>query len=122
MGPPDRLLIDEMFSASLARWLVNRGVEARSVAEDPTLAAAGDETIAEVALEEGRVLVTESVGDFELLRGLREAEGLAMPHLIYATVDPFPRDRGFLVAIVDALVPAAREHQAAQHGGVYWLK
>jgi hypothetical protein len=110
-----------MFSAALAWRLVDRGIECRSVLDDSDLLSRREESVAEAALAQDRVLVTERVADFEILREQREAEGGPMPQLIYAAADRFPRNREFLAAIVEALVPAACEHRAGRHGGVYWL-
>jgi hypothetical protein len=118
----DRLLMDEMFSVSLARRLVDRGIDCRAVVADPTLHTLGDELIAEAALEDDRVLVTDNAVDFEILRRRRDSEGRQMPELIYAADDRFPRNRGFLAAMVAALALAAAEHRAAGEGGVYWLE
>jgi predicted nuclease of predicted toxin-antitoxin system len=119
--PHDRLLMDEMFSVALAHQLVQLGVDCRSVAADPDLSPLGDESIAEAALEEDRVLVTDNAVDFEILRRRREAEGRTMPKLIYTCDDRFPRNRSFARALAEALVAAATEQRATREGGVCWL-
>jgi hypothetical protein len=119
---PDRLLVDEMFSVSLARRLVYLGLDCRSIADPPNLQALGDEAIAEAALGEDRVLVTDNAFDFELIRRHRAAAGLAMPGLIYAPDDRFPRNKRFMAGMADALFRAANEHRAARDGGVSWLE
>jgi Domain of unknown function (DUF5615) len=111
----------EMFSVALAHQLVELGVDCRSVAEDPNLAPLSDESIAEAALEEDRVLVTHNAVDFEILRRRREAEGRTMPKLIYTCDDRFPRNRTFARAMTEALLAAAYEQRATREGGVYWL-
>jgi hypothetical protein len=73
-------------------------------------------------LVERRVLVTNNVVDFEILRRRREVDGHAFPHLTYTSDQRFPRNRQFLVSLANALAPAAREHRASKHGGTYWLK
>jgi predicted nuclease of predicted toxin-antitoxin system len=117
----DRLLIDEMFSAALAHQLVQLGVDCRSVAEDPDLSRLSDESVAEAALEEDRVLVTDNAVDFEILRRRWEAEGRTMPKLIYTCDDRFPRNRSFARSVAEALVAAVYEQRASREGGVYWL-
>jgi Domain of unknown function (DUF5615) len=117
----DRLLMDEMFSVALAHRLIDLGVDCRSVAEDPNLLPVDDEAVAEAALQEDRVLVTDNAVDFEILRRRRESEGRQMPKLIYTSDDRFPRDRSFARAMAEALVSAAYEQRATREGGVYWL-
>jgi hypothetical protein len=119
---PDRLLVDEMFAVILARRLVYLGLDCRSITDPPNLAALGDEAIAEAALAEGRVLVTDNAFDFELIRKRRQAEGQAMPDLIYASDDRFIRNRRFMAEMAEALFRAASEHRAARNGGVCWLE
>src|SRR5665213_3815921 len=93
---PDRLLVDEMFSLTLARRLVYLGLDCRSIADPPNLAAMSDEEIAEAALGEDRVLVTDNAFDFELIRHRRLEAGRPMPGLIYASDDRFLRNKRFM--------------------------
>ena len=118
----DRLLVDEMFSVILARRLVSLGLDCRSIADPPDLQALSDESIAEAALAEGRVLVTDNAFDFELIRERRLAEGQAMPDLIYASDHRFTRNGRFMAEMTEALFRAASEHRAAREGGVCWLE
>jgi predicted nuclease of predicted toxin-antitoxin system len=117
----DRLLMDEMFSIALAHRLVDLGVDCLSVAEDPELSPLDHEAVAEAALQDERVLVTDNAVDFEILRRRRESEGREMPKVIYTSDDRFPRDRSFARAMAEALVSAAYEQRATREGGVYWL-
>jgi uncharacterized protein with PIN domain len=119
---PDRLLVDEMFSVTLARRLVYLGLDCRSIADPPNLQALSDESIAEAALAEDRVLVTDNAFDFEIIRERRLAEGQAMPPLIYASDHRFPRNKRFMADMAEALFRAATEHRAAGEGGVCWLE
>jgi uncharacterized protein with PIN domain len=119
---PDRLLVDEMFSLALARRLLHLGVDCRSIADPPNLQAMSDEAIAEAALDEDRVLVTENAFDFELIRRRRLEAGAPMPGLIYAPDDRFPRNQRFMADMAEALFRAANDHRAARDGGVCWLE
>ena len=119
---PDRLLVDEMFAVTLARRLVYLGLDCRSITDPPNLQALSDEAIAEAALGEDRVLVTDNAFDFELVRQQRATAGLAMPGLIYASDDRFPRNKRFLAGMAESLFRAANEHRAARDGGVCWLE
>jgi uncharacterized protein with PIN domain len=122
LSGPDRLLVDEMFSVTLARRLVYLGLDCRSIADPPNLVAMSDEAIAEAALGEDRVLVTDNAFDFELIRRRRLESGESMPRLIYASDDRFPRNKRFMAHMAEALFRAANEHRAARDGGVCWLE
>jgi hypothetical protein len=119
---PDRLLVDEMFALTLSRRLVYLGLDCRSIADPPNLQALSDEAIAEAALSEERVLVTDNAFDFELIRRRRLEAGQPMPGLIYASDDRFPRNKRFMAHLAEALFRAASEHRCTRDGGVCWLE
>lgn len=58
-----RLLLDEMYSARIARSLRERGHDAVAVAERPDLRGASDEEVFLAAARERRALVTDNVAD-----------------------------------------------------------
>lgn len=120
--PPDLLLLDEMFSPVIAAALVERGIDCVAVAGRPLLRALDDREVIEAALSEGRILVTNNVGDFERLRRERDANTLAVPGLIYTSDDVFPRSRSFFGLVAASLEDAARRHLVTAFGGVLWLK
>lgn len=120
-GSPDALLLDEMYSPRIAGLLVERYVDCIAVAENHWLCATDDETVLLAALDQGRVLVTNNVVDFEPLRRTRLAAGLPVPPLIYTDDSTFPRGRAFVDRIAAALAVAATEHMTAAYGGVLWL-
>lgn len=119
---PDALLLDEMFSPAIAAQLVARGVDCRAIADEPLLRALDDVDVLVAAARAGRVLVTNNVGDFEILRRSFETEGHPVPGLIYTSDMAFPRTRQFLSRLAGALEDAARYHRVAAHGGVLWLR
>lgn len=119
--PPDALLLDEMFSPLIAAALVARGIDCQAVAAQPTLRSLDDHDVLEAALSEGRILVTNNVVDFEILRRRREAEGRPVPGFVYTSDGRFPRDRAFVGRLVAALEDVARRHVARAYGGVVWL-
>ncbi len=119
--PPDALLLDEMFSPLIASSLVDRGIDCQAVAARPALRSLDDHDVLEAALGEGRILVTNNVVDFEILRRRREAEGRPASRFVYTSDDRFPRDRVFVGRIAAALEDVARRHLARAHGGVVWL-
>lgn len=120
-GLPDRLLLDEMFSPRIGQLLGQDGIDCVCVAADRTLTAQDDTTVLDAALQQGRVLVTNNVVDFEPLRRNRIADGRAVPPLIYTDDSAFPRHRQYVGQLAVALADAASNHLAATYGGVLWL-
>lgn len=120
-GSPDRLLLDEMFSPRIAEILARHGIDCVCVADDPRLCAQDDETVLSVAVEQGRVLVTNNVVDFERLRRARTSAGEPVPPLVYTDDASFPRRRDFVGLLSDALIVVARDRRVAAYGGVLWL-
>jgi hypothetical protein len=119
---PDTLLLDEMFAPAIAVELTSRGIDCRAVVADVLLRAHSDLEIFDIALLEGRVLVTNNVPDFESLRRAREAFGGEVPGLIYTSDLTFPRTKAYVSRLVAALVTAAVGREAARRGGVLWLR
>ena len=62
---PDRLLLDEMFSPRIAALLGEAGIDCTSVATEPILRTQDDAAVADAALVQRRILVTNNVVDFE---------------------------------------------------------
>jgi predicted nuclease of predicted toxin-antitoxin system len=102
-----KLLLDEMWTPTIAVELRKRGLDVVAISE-PALAAryAGvpDDQVFARAQEEGRMIVTDNVADFELAR--RDWESRGKPHhgIIYALDPPFNRDRG--EAVIGQMVRA----------------
>ncbi len=119
--PPDRLMLDEMFSPRIGQLLARDGLDCVCVAEDRLLCAQDDAAILTAALEQGRVLVTNNVIDFERLRRSWIANGDPLPPLIYTDDTTFPRQRNYIGHIAAALSAAAHSHLVTTYGGVLWL-
>jgi hypothetical protein len=119
---PDALLLDEMFSPAIAQLLVVRGIDCHAVAARPLLRSLDDHDVIETALEEGRILATNNVADFEILRRRREADARPVPGFIYTSDERFPRNRAFVGQVADALEAVARRHMVGTYGGVFWLR
>jgi Domain of unknown function (DUF5615) len=90
---PGALLLDEMFSPSIADGLAAQGIDCRAVVADALLRALSDLEIFEAAPLEDRVIVTNNVPDFESLRRARDAVGGLVPGLIYTSDVTFPARR-----------------------------
>lgn len=114
-------MLDEMFTPRIAEALRAQGIDCQAVTETPVLRALDDADVLDIALDEGRALVTNNVADFELLRRQRVAENRPVPDLIYTSDHAFPRDRRFVQRLIDALGAAAEAGLPHLHGGVYWL-
>ncbi|MGH7922119.1 MAG: DUF5615 family PIN-like protein [Candidatus Dormibacteraceae bacterium] len=101
-----RLLLDEMYAATLAEQLRARGHDVVSV-HDPEcrrLEGAPDEEIWAAAIDEGRALVSENVRDFRRIEAGALARGEPVAGLIFTTDRQFPRgDPGTLGCLVVAL-------------------
>jgi hypothetical protein len=119
---PDALLLDEMFSPRIAELLTKRGVDCQAVAARAVLRSRDDPEILEAAARQARILVTNNVVDFEILRRRAVAEGQEVPGMIYTSDDRFPRNRAFVARLADALEHAARNHLVKTQGGVMWLR
>ncbi|HTW09500.1 MAG TPA: DUF5615 family PIN-like protein [Acidimicrobiales bacterium] len=105
-----KLLIDEMFPATLAEQLRARGHDVVSV-HDPehrTLEGAPDEEVFLAAASAGRALVTENVPDFRRVEAATLAKGEPSPLLVFTTDRQFPRGDprtiGRLVSALDSLL------------------
>jgi hypothetical protein len=97
------LLLDEMFSDSVAQQLRAKGYDVVSVVAQPDLVALPDDQILAYAASEGRALVTANIKDFMPLDGRYRAAGQAHFGLILVSAKTFPQNRGFTTAITTAL-------------------
>jgi predicted nuclease of predicted toxin-antitoxin system len=97
-----RLLLDEMYSASLAEALRSAGIEAVTVAE-LALAGRSDLDVFAAAVAEACVLLTENVADFARIAADHVSAGHHHPGVLIALSSRFsrrPAGRGALVAAV----------------------
>lgn len=97
------LLLDEMFSDSIAEQLRAKGHDVIAAVADPALVALADDQILAYATGEGRALVTANIKDFIPLDGRYRAAGQAHPGLILVSTKTFPQNRSFTAAITTAL-------------------
>ncbi len=105
-----KLLLDEMYSATVAEQLRRRGHDVVSIhdAEFRSLEGAPDEEVFAAAIAEERAIVTENVPDFRRLEAAALASDEPTPGLIFTTNRQFPRGDpgtvGRLVVALDALL------------------
>jgi predicted nuclease of predicted toxin-antitoxin system len=108
-----KLLLDEMWPPDGAEQLRARGHDVVAVAERGDLRKQPDDVIVDVALAEGRVVVTEDVRDYQRLwraatAGSPRGAGLILTsRRVYRRGDP--RTLGRLVNALDALLSAGVE-------------
>jgi predicted nuclease of predicted toxin-antitoxin system len=98
-----RLLLDEMFSDTIARELRAKGYDVLAVVADPGLISLPDEQILAYAAADGRALVTANIEDFVPLDAAYRAAGHSHAGLVLIHSKTFPQDRTFIAAIVGAL-------------------
>ncbi|MEX0658223.1 MAG: DUF5615 family PIN-like protein [Egibacteraceae bacterium] len=102
-------LIDEMFPAAVAAELEDRGHGARAAVHD--LRGLTDAQLLDVAVAEGRVLVTENVVDFARLLQVRQGEA-GVAAVVLALKSGLPRDPARLArALAERLDAWARDHR-----------
>lgn len=115
------LLLDEMFSDSIAHQLRAKAHDVISVVADPALVALPDEQVLAYATAEGRALVTANIKDFVPLDGRYRAAGQSHAGLILVSTKTFPQNRSFTTAITTALVTLLSGPAKIQPGQVLFL-
>lgn len=119
-----RLLLDEHFSKLVAQRLRDdHGHDVVAVTERPELVGLQDAALWEVALAEGRALVTENAADFLLLVHAATASGSPHPGLIVTSHRAFPRSKAASALLVTALDALRGSHRSddALVDRVVWL-
>jgi Trk K+ transport system NAD-binding subunit len=97
------LLLDEMFSDTIAEQLRAKGHDVIAVVADSALVSLPDDQILTHAAATGRALVTANIKDFMPLDGQYRAAGQAHAGLILVSTKTFPQDRSFTSAVTTAL-------------------
>jgi len=97
------LLLDDMFSDSIAGQLRGQAHDVVAVVANPALISLPDEQVLAHAAEVGRALVTANIKDFMPLDSQYRASGHAHAGLILVSTKTFPQDRSFTSAIANAL-------------------
>lgn len=89
-----RILLDEIFPATIARQLREQhGGDVIAVGDDQSLCGSNDEDLFAAAQEAGRTLVTENVRDFRRIAREWQAAGRVHHGVIYTTNRKYPRHR-----------------------------
>ncbi len=116
-----KLLLDEMIGPRIAQELRDRGHDVTAVAERTDLRALPDDVILDFARDDERIVVTRNVGDFARLHQQWLAEGRQHPGIVMVTTQSFPQNRGFVGALLNALLAAADSSSLPGPGEVMFL-
>ena len=107
-----KLLLDEMYTPTIAEQLRSRGHDAASI-HDPEyrmLEGEPDDEVWSAAIADDRALVSENVQDFRRIEANALAHAQPVARLIFTTDRQFPRGEpgtlGRLVSALDTLLAA----------------
>jgi hypothetical protein len=114
------LLLDEMFSDTIAERLRAQGLDVIAVVGDRSLVSLPDDQVLAHAVAAGGVLVTANIRDFMPLDGQYRAAGQAHAGLILVSTKTFPQDRSYTSAVAGALA-ALLDKQGIQADQVIFL-
>lgn len=114
-----RLLLDEMWTPTIALQLRKRGFDVVAISEPEhasRYAGISDDQVFARAQDDGRAIVTDNIADYEQARRTHESRSQTHHGLIYAINPPFNRHRGDHVIgqMVNALADFLSSPEAAQ--------
>lgn len=115
------LLLDEMFSDTIAQQLRAKGHDAQTVVADPALVSLPDDQILAHATAARRALVTANIKDFMPLDAAYRAAGHDHAGLILVSTKTFPQDRSYTAVITGALIALLDQPEQIQQGQVLFL-
>jgi hypothetical protein len=115
------LLLDEMFSGTIAEHLRAKGHDVLAVVADPALVALPDEQILAHVTSTGRALVTANIKDFIPLDARYRAASQEHAGLILVSAKAFPQDRSYTAAVTSALSVFLDQPAQRQAGQVTFL-
>ena len=114
------LLLDEMFSDTIAQQVRAKGHDVQAVVADPSLASLPDDQILSRAAATGCALVTANIKDFMPLDARYRAAGQAHG-LILVSAKTFPHNRSYTAAVTSALAALLDQPGQIQAGQVTFL-
>jgi len=115
------LLLDEMFSNTIAEQLSAMDHDVLAVAADPALVSLPDEQILAHAAATGRALVTANIKDFVPLNAQYQAAGRAHAGLILVSTKTFPQNRSYTAVITSGLAALLDKPDQIQASQVVFL-
>lgn len=116
-----RLLLEEMFSATIAQQLCAKGYDVLAVVADPVLISLPDEQILARAATDGRALVTGNIKDFMPLDTQYRSTGQPHAGLILVSTKTFPQNRTYTAAVASALAALLKEADRIEVSQVIFL-
>lgn len=118
-----KLLLDEHYSAEIARLLQARGHDAAAVAQTD-VAGSDDEPLLVHAAGERRALLTNNVGDFVPIAERWWAQGRGHYGLLFTSDAGMPRARATIGLYVDVLTTLMEAHPAedAMRDQMRWVR
>jgi predicted nuclease of predicted toxin-antitoxin system len=120
-----KLLLNEMWSAAIARQLRRRGVDAVAATELPLrYRGVPDQDVFSRAREDGRAIVTDNLPDFATLVADAASRGEAHPGVIFAVRPVFDRGNPHVVGRMVRALAALAESEDANRvaGGAVFLR
>lgn len=102
-----KLLLDEMWTPTIAQQLRGRGHDVAAIKEAELARRYGgrpDDEVFASAQDDGFTIVTDNIADYEQARLTWESSGRAHQGLVYALDPPFNRHRG--EAVIGQMVKA----------------
>ena len=115
------ILLDKMFSGTIAQQLRAKGHDVQAVVADPSLASLPDDQILPHAAATGRALVTANIKDFIPLDARYRAAGQAHAGLILVSAKTFTQNRSYTPAVTSALAALLDQPGQIQAGQVTFL-
>jgi Domain of unknown function (DUF5615) len=115
------LLLDEMFSDTIAQQIRAKGHDVQAVVADPSLVSLPDDQVLSRATAAGRALVTANIKDFMPLDAQYRAAEQAHAGLILVSAKTFPQNRSYTSRVTSALAALLDLPGQIQAGQVTFL-
>ena len=115
------LLLDEMFSDTIAQQLRAKGHDVLAVVADPSLVSLPDDQVLSRAAATGRALVAANIKDFMPLDARYRAAGQEHAGLILVSAKTFSQNRRYTTAVTSALATLLDQPGRIQAGQVTFL-
>lgn len=107
-----KLLLDEMISPRIARELRERGHDVQAVKKDrPDLSGSADRELLRRMADERRAIVTNDVGDFQLLHDRMLASGEEHGGMVFTSDATLPRKKAAIPLWIEALSELLAAHR-----------
>jgi len=115
------LLLDEMFSGTIAAQLRPAGIDVVCIVENPQLRSISDAEVLDLATSEMRVLVTGNIRDFEPLNQVWAAQQRQHGGMLYVSSGTFPVNSLRTGNVAKALLQRHSNHHWPAPGQIDFL-